>query len=303
MAQCSSGVSDVAVSPRRSRSRFPACCSRRHTPRAGRVFRPEQGPVPELRLPGAEDRTLRHLLLPGGGSRRPGWRRGWPSAGTPGSRRSAQPRAARPSAARSSTRAVRTSGRRTRSKARWARAPAASPKPTSGGSSCRWPARSQPTDHVLGHELVHAFQYDITNTNVSSGNAGALGLPLWFIEGMAEYLSIGPVDAAHGDVDAGSGPAREAAGDRRAGRSALLPLSLRPRPVGLHRRPVTATRWSATCCAPAARRARGYKRGVRGRAAASRPKELSKEWHDAAVRGVPADRRDHQDARGDRARR
>ena len=51
------------------------------------------------------------------------------------------------------------------------------------------------TDHVLGHELVHAFQYNITNTNVSSGNAGALNLPLWFIEGMAEYLSIGPVDA------------------------------------------------------------------------------------------------------------
>ena len=32
----------------------------------------------------------------------------------------------------------------------------------------------QATDHVLGHELVHAFQYDITNTNVSSGTAGAL---------------------------------------------------------------------------------------------------------------------------------
>src|SRR6187397_1961201 len=54
------------------------------------------------------------------------------------------------------------------------------------------------TDHVLGHELVHAFQYDITNTNVKTcqGSAGALMLPLWFIEGMAEYLSIGPV-AAH----------------------------------------------------------------------------------------------------------
>ena len=51
------------------------------------------------------------------------------------------------------------------------------------------------TDHVLGHELVHAFQYDITNTNVSGNNAGALALPLWFIEGMAEYLSIGPVDS------------------------------------------------------------------------------------------------------------
>ncbi|MCA1558825.1 MAG: BamA/TamA family outer membrane protein [Acidobacteria bacterium] len=50
------------------------------------------------------------------------------------------------------------------------------------------------TDHVLGHELVHAFQYDITNTNVSANSPGALALPLWFIEGMAEYLSIGPVD-------------------------------------------------------------------------------------------------------------
>ena len=51
------------------------------------------------------------------------------------------------------------------------------------------------TDHVLGHELVHAFQYDITGTSVSEGAAGALSLPLWFIEGMAEYLSIGPVDS------------------------------------------------------------------------------------------------------------
>jgi Tol biopolymer transport system component len=44
------------------------------------------------------------------------------------------------------------------------------------------------TDHVLGHELVHAFQYDIL------GAQGGEGLPLWFIEGMAEYLSIGPRD-------------------------------------------------------------------------------------------------------------
>ncbi len=55
----------------------------------------------------------------------------------------------------------------------------------------------QATDHVLGHELVHAFQYDITSTNASSaaaGSAGALSLPVWFIEGMAEYLSLGPDD-------------------------------------------------------------------------------------------------------------
>lgn len=53
------------------------------------------------------------------------------------------------------------------------------------------------TDHVLGHELVHAFQFDITTRPGPEGGAGlpgALGLPLWFIEGMAEYLSLGPAD-------------------------------------------------------------------------------------------------------------
>jgi hypothetical protein len=51
------------------------------------------------------------------------------------------------------------------------------------------------TDHVIGHELVHAFQFDITSRADSQpGRNGAERLPLWFIEGMAEYLSIGPVD-------------------------------------------------------------------------------------------------------------
>ena len=52
------------------------------------------------------------------------------------------------------------------------------------------------TDHVLGHELVHAFQYDMTgHGKVSETNyPAALNMPLWFIEGMAEYLSLGPVD-------------------------------------------------------------------------------------------------------------
>src|SRR5881409_4062731 len=51
------------------------------------------------------------------------------------------------------------------------------------------------TDHVIGHELVHAFQFDMTtNPNSPPGQNGAERLPLWFIEGMAEYLSLGPVD-------------------------------------------------------------------------------------------------------------
>lgn len=54
------------------------------------------------------------------------------------------------------------------------------------------------TDHVIGHELVHAFQYDIGSRAADSEDGGSGGiepLPLWFIEGMAEYLSVGPVDA------------------------------------------------------------------------------------------------------------
>jgi len=51
------------------------------------------------------------------------------------------------------------------------------------------------TDHVIGHELVHAFQFDITTGEHSQpGQNGAERLPLWFIEGMAEYLSLGSVD-------------------------------------------------------------------------------------------------------------
>jgi Tol biopolymer transport system component len=53
------------------------------------------------------------------------------------------------------------------------------------------------SDHVIGHELVHAFQYDITGANGRGGAGGiptAARMPLWFIEGMAEYLSLGPLD-------------------------------------------------------------------------------------------------------------
>jgi Tol biopolymer transport system component len=49
------------------------------------------------------------------------------------------------------------------------------------------------THHVLGHELVHVFQYDISN-NTPGGAQGFATLPLWLVEGMAEYLSLGRSD-------------------------------------------------------------------------------------------------------------
>lgn len=52
-------------------------------------------------------------------------------------------------------------------------------------------------DHTLTHELVHAFQYDIMRKGaLSQGtNPFAFRPPLWFMEGMAEYLSMGEIDA------------------------------------------------------------------------------------------------------------
>ncbi|HSJ08029.1 MAG TPA: basic secretory protein-like protein [Longimicrobiales bacterium] len=51
------------------------------------------------------------------------------------------------------------------------------------------------TDHVLGHELVHVFQYDLAQSAGGGGLQGMGRLPLWLIEGMAEYLSLGREDA------------------------------------------------------------------------------------------------------------
>ncbi|WP_048905008.1 basic secretory protein-like protein [Pedobacter sp. V48] len=51
------------------------------------------------------------------------------------------------------------------------------------------------TRHVLGHELVHAFQYHILLEKDSIGLENISQIPLWMIEGMAEYLSVGKTDA------------------------------------------------------------------------------------------------------------
>lgn len=47
------------------------------------------------------------------------------------------------------------------------------------------------TDHVLGHEIAHAFQIDIAKR----AKQNAFAMPGWLIEGMAEYLSLGDASA------------------------------------------------------------------------------------------------------------
>lgn len=51
------------------------------------------------------------------------------------------------------------------------------------------------TRHVIGHELVHAFQYHLLLGKDSASFENINNLPLWMIEGMAEYLSLGKKDA------------------------------------------------------------------------------------------------------------
>ena len=52
-------------------------------------------------------------------------------------------------------------------------------------------------EHVLQHELAHQFQYDTWSRGRAGAGLGTLiGInpPLWFAEGMAEYLSLGPIN-------------------------------------------------------------------------------------------------------------
>ena len=54
---------------------------------------------------------------------------------------------------------------------------------------------NQMTRHVIGHELVHAFQYHVLLGHENNNYENINNLPLWMIEGMAEYLSLGKKDA------------------------------------------------------------------------------------------------------------
>jgi Tol biopolymer transport system component len=52
-------------------------------------------------------------------------------------------------------------------------------------------------EHVMQHEMVHQFQYDVfSRGRIGSGVQTLVNVnpPLWFMEGMAEYLSLGPID-------------------------------------------------------------------------------------------------------------
>ena len=93
------------------------------------------------------------------------------------------------------------------------------------------------TDRVLGHEIVHAFQFDIARRH-----GGGTGQPLWFIEGMAEYLSRGSLDAdsslwLRDAVRSERLPRSESAAARE-----LSPYHVRPRLLVVSRQPLRRRR-------------------------------------------------------------
>ncbi|HEX9165469.1 MAG TPA: hypothetical protein VF862_06135, partial [Gemmatimonadales bacterium] len=49
-------------------------------------------------------------------------------------------------------------------------------------------------EHVLQHEMVHQFQFDIWSRGRGIQGIIQVNAPLWWGEGMAEYLSLGPVN-------------------------------------------------------------------------------------------------------------
>lgn len=53
---------------------------------------------------------------------------------------------------------------------------------------------NQQTHHVIGHEMVHAFQYNLVIYDDSMGLQNLGNLPLWMTEGLAEYMSNGRYD-------------------------------------------------------------------------------------------------------------
>ena len=107
-------------------------------------------------------------------------------------------------------------------------------------------------------------------------------LPLWFVEGLAEYLSLGPVDSQTAMWLRDAVASEQAADAEAARQPALLPLPLRPRVLGVRRRALGRRqgdrRSSARACARATRRRRSR------RCSSQDEKTFSKEWGDAVRR-------------------
>ena len=164
------------------------------SPAAAQVLRPEQGPIQEVRFQSTQDRALRHLLLSrGAGRHRHRGAHGRAVARAP--RATARAPAARPAAAGAVRVARRLRADQRHSGRAGRRARAASPSRCGAASSCRSAVRSPtPITSSATNSCTRSSSTSPPARTMQPGQNGAERLPLWFIEGMAEYLSLGPVD-------------------------------------------------------------------------------------------------------------
>ena len=158
---------------------------------------------------------------------------GWPSGGTLGTR--PRWRIGRSGSRSSSTPTSRTSSRRTAI----GDLTEATGGVTEGGRDrvvLPFTGVYSDNDHVLGHELVHVFQYDIAETRGPAG-WGAWSAAALVHRGHGRVLLVRPQQLAHRDVDARRAAAQQVPDDQAAHqRPALLPVPLRPGALGVRRR-------------------------------------------------------------------
>ena len=50
------------------------------------------------------------------------------------------------------------------------------------------------TSHVLGHEMIHVFQYKMAKNTPGMNIRNLNNMPMWMIEGLPEYMTLGPND-------------------------------------------------------------------------------------------------------------
>src|SRR5437667_2736908 len=163
--------------------------------RRGAVLRAEQGPIPHLRFSHHPDGALRHLLLPGRAGGRA--RRGPHCRAlvrTPLARAPPEFQGRKPILLYAS-----------HSDFQQTNAIGGDIGEGTGGVTEFFKHRMvlpftgayEELEHVIGHEMVHQFQYDVfSRGRIGAGVQTLINVhpPRWFMEGMAEYLSIAPLD-------------------------------------------------------------------------------------------------------------